>query len=146
MTNTGPGWVETTQPAVLPVARVGLVPATAAVSVRLAADVGLQHHRARVALVQAGGQLGFRGRCRPLAAAVARRNQAVVDRDPDRRARHDVARPQPVSKLPEIGCLRGQGQEQPAVQGRDVTVDLLLTPSYHNMLNAGIPVNIRNTV
>src|SRR3546814_14093623 len=105
MTNTLAGLVAPTQPTVLPVARLGLVPATAAVSDRLAADVGLQHHRARVALVQAGGQLAFRGRCRPLAAAVARRTQAVVDRDPDPRAWHDVARTPPRSNLPQLARL-----------------------------------------
>src|SRR3546814_2520007 len=66
-------------PQVLPVARLGLVPAPAAVSDRLAADVGLQHHRTRFAQVHAGGQLPLLGRGLPVAVAAARRClQAVV--------------------------------------------------------------------
>src|SRR3546814_15577616 len=53
-------------PQVLPVARLGLVPAPAAVSDRLAADVGLQPHRTRFAQVHAGGQLPLLGRGLPV--------------------------------------------------------------------------------
>src|SRR3546814_3133353 len=68
------------------------VPAPAAVSDRLAADVGLQHHRTRFAQVHAGGQLPLPGRGLPVAVAAARRYlQAVVDRDPDPGPGHDVA-------------------------------------------------------
>src|SRR3546814_212634 len=90
-------------PQVLPVARLGLVPAPAAVSDRLAADVGLQHHRTRFAQVHAGGQLPLLGRGLPVAVAAARRClQAVVDRDPNPGPGHDVACHQLGPELPPL--------------------------------------------
>src|SRR3546814_20311368 len=60
-------------PQVLPVARLGLVPAPASVSARLAAELGLQHHPTRFPQVPAGGPLPLLRPGLPVAVQAPRR-------------------------------------------------------------------------